>query len=61
MELMLRYRRIPFGEYVMPRYPLGEAEVAIDTVLGLECFKVVFEPSISPVATTIPMTLDYVN
>lgn len=46
MELMLRYREcIPFHEYVTHRFPLEEAQTAIDTALGLECMKVVFQPT----------------
>ena len=45
MELMLRYQdRIPFQEFVTHRFPLDQAQAAIDTALGLECLKVVFQP-----------------
>ena len=45
MELMLRYGdRVPFEDYVTHRFPLEEAQAAVDTALGLECLKVVFEP-----------------
>ena len=45
MELMLRYRDlVPFEDYLTHRFPLEQAQEAVDTVLGLECLKVVFEP-----------------
>lgn len=45
MELMLRYRDlVPFEDYVTHRFPLEQAQEAVDTALGLECLKVVFEP-----------------
>ena len=43
---MLRYGdRMPFEDYVTHRFPLEEAQAAVDTALGLECLKVVFESS----------------
>ncbi len=45
MEMMLRYLdRMPLDQYVSHRYPLDKAQEAMDTALGLECMKVVFEP-----------------
>ena len=45
MEMMLRYQdRIPFDEYVTHRFSLEDAQDAMDTALGLNCLKVVFEP-----------------
>lgn len=45
MDLMLRYQdRFPLDQFVTHRFPLEEAQTAIDTALGLECLKVVFDP-----------------
>ena len=48
MELMLRYQdRVPFQEFVTHRFPLDQAQDAVDTALGLECMKVVFAPGLN--------------
>lgn len=45
MELMLRYQdQMPLNTFVTHRFPLEQAQEAMDTALGLECMKVAFEP-----------------
>lgn len=46
MDLMLRYQEsMPLDAFVTHSFPLDKAQEAIDTALGLECMKVVFEPN----------------
>jgi L-iditol 2-dehydrogenase len=45
MELMLRYQdQMPLHTFVTHRFPLEQAQEAMDTALGQECMKVVFAP-----------------
>ena len=45
MELLLRYQdQMPLDRFVTHRFPLEQAQAAIDTALGMECMKVVFQP-----------------
>jgi threonine dehydrogenase-like Zn-dependent dehydrogenase len=45
MELLLRYQdQMPLHTFVTHRYPLEQAQQAMQTALGLECMKVVFTP-----------------
>lgn len=45
MELMLRYQdTLPLDTFVTHRFPLEQAQQAMDAALGLECMKVVFVP-----------------
>lgn len=45
MDLMLRYQEsMPLNQFVTHRFPLDQAQQAIDTALNLQCMKVVFEP-----------------
>ncbi len=45
MELLLRYQdSMPLDKFVTHRFPLEQAQQAMDTALNLECMKVVFEP-----------------
>lgn len=48
MELLLRYQdSMPLDKFVTHRFPLNQAEQAMQTALGLECMKVVFAPGIT--------------
>jgi L-iditol 2-dehydrogenase len=43
MELMLRHQdSMPLNTFVTHRFPLEQAQQAIDVALSLECMKVVF-------------------
>jgi len=45
MDLLLRYQdQMPLKRFVTHRFPLEQAQAAIDTALSLECMKVVFTP-----------------
>lgn len=45
MELLLRYQdQMPLGQFVTHRFPLEQAQQAMDTALSLNCMKVVFAP-----------------
>lgn len=45
MELLLRYQdQMPLDQFVTHRFPLEQAQAAMDTALGLNCLKVVFTP-----------------
>jgi L-iditol 2-dehydrogenase len=45
MELMLRYQdKMPLHTFVTHRFPLEQAQQAIDTALNLQCMKVAFAP-----------------
>jgi threonine dehydrogenase-like Zn-dependent dehydrogenase len=45
MDMLLRYQdSMPLDTFVTHRFPLEKAQEAIDTALGLDCMKVVFEP-----------------
>ena len=45
MEMMLRYQdRMPLDRFVTHRFPLDQAQEAMDAALGGQCMKVVFEP-----------------
>jgi threonine dehydrogenase-like Zn-dependent dehydrogenase len=45
MDLLLRYQdQLPLKSFVTHRFPLQQAQAAIDTALSLECMKVVFAP-----------------
>jgi L-iditol 2-dehydrogenase len=45
MEMMLRYQdSMPLNTFVTHRFPLEQAQQAMDTALGLECMKVTFAP-----------------
>jgi hypothetical protein len=45
MDLLLRYQdQMPLNTFVTHRFPLEQAQQAMDTALGMECMKVVFAP-----------------
>lgn len=45
MEMLLRYMdTMPLDQFITHRFPLDQAQEAMDTALGLECLKVAFDP-----------------